>query len=212
MTEQELQAKKEQIRAKRHEYYLRNREYIIQKSREYYQACGEEIREKMRVRMRETWPQRKPGRKKYYMEHRERITARGRKYYAENREKMLEYNKAYINENHEEILTKQRARAAVRKNGYKMCPAFLFLNNLRLRHIEVFTTKFKPNTDLTHKAVKGCAALQTGDYTMCPICSDCTMSDKKMSAVCPMPHVFEFENAVSGIRQYAADIVMKHQK
>ena len=91
--------------------------------------------------MRETWPQRKPGRRQYYLDNIEHFKQRGRKYYAENREKALEYNRAYINENHEEILAKQRARAAVRKNGYKMCPAFLFLNNLRLRHIEVFTTK-----------------------------------------------------------------------
>ena len=212
MTEQELQAKKERIRAQRHEYYLRNRERIIQKNREYYQACGDEIREKMRARMRKTWPQRKAGRRQYYLDNIEHLKQRGRQYYQDNQEKMLEYNRAYFYEHHDEILEKQRSRAAVRKNGYKMCPAFKFLNKLRLQHMDVFTTKFKPNTDLTHKAVKGCAALQTGDYTMCPICSDCTMSGKKMSAVCPMPHVFEFENAVSGIRQYAADIVMKNQK
>lgn len=203
---------RERIKAQRHEYYLKNREAIIKRNREYEERMGPEYKEKRRSRHREQWPQRSEAHKEYYREHKETYQERSRKYYHEHRDKLALINEEYRQKHHDEIIAKQRQRSAVRKTAKNMCPAFRFLEHLRLKHSEVYVTKYKPTSDLAHKAGKTCIAIQNGDYTLCPICKDCTKSEKQMKCECPMPNVFDFDGAVSAIRAYAADISLTHQK
>ena len=65
-------------RDREREYYLRNREQVLQR------------------------------RKAYYKENRERITKRQRSYYEKNREKIREKSRAHYRENRERVLAQQR--------------------------------------------------------------------------------------------------------
>lgn len=211
--QREYRAKnRERIKAQRHEYYLRNREEIIRKNREYVLAHSEEVLEKMRERARQNWPKRSEKRKLYYQENIEKFHAKGRAYYQKNKDKLSAYNDAYRLEHRDEIVAKQRERKANRDIAKQMCPAFKFLEHMRVKHKEEYLAKYKPGSDLAHKARKTCVALQNGDYTMCPICNDCAMSSNQMEKVCPMPRVFEFENAAREIRVYVADIMLDRKK
>ncbi len=215
MTKQERdtqyrEANKERIRIQRHEYYMRNREQIIQKNREYFLTRADEIREKMRERARKKWLERSAKHKQWYQEHKEEINARNRQRYHDNKEEYNLQARVYREKNCDIIAQKREYARMERIHARRMCPAFQFVDKVRLANIELYTTKYKPQSNLAH--IAKCAAIQCGDYTQCPICNDCAMSGKQMAQACPMPHVFEFENAITEIREHAADIVMAHQK
>ena len=194
------------------ERYARNREAWKQAAHEYYMRNIDVLREKARVRARENYDKYEDTRKAYYEANKDKRQTQSRLYYQENKEKMKDYAVAYRKENHER-LQNMRAQANVElHNARKMCPAFRFVDKIRLANIELYKTKYRPCSNLAHKAAKQCAAIVAGDYTLCPICNDCTMSEKQMRCVCPMPSVFEFDGAVSAIRAHAADIVMTNQK
>lgn len=197
---------KEKIRAQRHEYYLRKRDEIIQKNREYAAAHADEVR----ARARKNWSKRSDAHKQWYQENKEELNARNLKRYYDNKEQYSLYARQYREKNREAIAEKREYARVARVNARRMCPAFQFVDKIRLANIELYVTKYKPQSNLAH--VAKCNAIQSGDYTRCPICKDCTMSEKQMARACPMPHVFEFENAVSEIRLRAADIVMAYQK
>lgn len=201
---------KERIRAQRHEYYMRNREQIIQKNREYFLSRGDEIREKMRERARKNWSKRSAAHKQWYQENKEQISARNRQRYHDNKEEYNLQARIYREKNREIIAEKREVARMARVAARKMCPAFQFVDKIRLANKELYVTKYRPESNLAHRAK--CPAIVAGDYSMCPICKDCSMSGKQMEKLCPMPHVFEFENAVAAIREYAADIVMANQK
>ena len=199
---------KERIRARKHEYYLKNCETIKQKSREHYHRNAD----KRRAQMRQRWHEHPDEYKQWYQENRERVCQRNKERYHKNKEMCLATTKKWIQEHHEEIAQKRHQARIENRIARDICPAFKFLNNIRLNNIELFTTKFKVHTNLGHMAAKKCLAIQQNDYTLCPIYNDCTISATRMRCVCPMPHAFEFENAVSEIRKHAAEMVLANQK
>ena len=194
------------------ERYARNREAWKQSVREYYERNKETLREKGRVRARENYDKYAETRKEYYLANKDKRLERSRAYYLEHKEEMAAYAIAYREENYDKIQAQRAQAKAEVHNARKMCPAFRFVDGIRLADKALYTTKYRPNSNLAHKAAKQCPAIVSGDYTQCPICNDCSQSGKEMACKCPMPHVFEFKNAVYEIRSHAADIVMSNQK
>lgn len=194
------------------ERYAKNREARKQAAREYYARNADTLREKNRRRAHENYEKYKEKIQEYCLKNKEKRYARHRAYYQEHKEKLNEQVRQYHAEHREEILA-QRAQAKTElRNARIMCPAFKFVDRIRLKAPELYTTKYRIYTNLAHKAAKKCAAIVAGDYSLCPICCDCSMTESQMKKACPMPHVFEFENAVATIREHAADIVMANQK
>ena len=193
-------------RQRARERYAKNREARKQAAREYYARNVDTLREKNRMRARESREKYKDKIQEYCLKNKDRINARCRAYYHEHKESF----KQYYDEHRDELRAQSIQAKLERKNARVMCPAFKFVDKIRLKNIELYTTKYKPNSNLAHRAK--CPAIIAGDYSLCPICKDCSMSGKQMACKCPMPHVFEFENAVATIREHAADIVMANQK
>ena len=193
-------------RQRARERYAKNCEARKQAAREYYARNVDTLREKNRMRARESREKYKDRIQEYCLKNKDRINARCRAYYHEHKESF----KQYYAEHRDELRAQSIQAKLERKNARVMCPAFKFVDKIRLKNIELYTTKYKPNSNLAHRAK--CPAIIAGDYSMCPICKDCSMSGKQMACKCPMPHVFEFENAVSEIRINAADIVIANQK
>ncbi len=193
-------------RQRARERYAKNREARQQAAREYYARNVDTLREKNRMHARESREKYKDRIQEYCLKNKDRINARCRAYYHEHKESF----KQYYTEHRDELRAQSIQAKQERKNARVMCPAFKFVDKIRLKNIELYTTKYKPNANLAHRAK--CPAIIAGDYSMCPICKDCSMSGKQMACKCPMPHVFEFENAAATIREHAADIVMANQK
>ena len=190
------------------ERYARDREARKQAVREYYERNKETLREKRR----KNHAKYAKKRKEYYEAHKEKKLERSRAYYYEHKEEMAAYAASYREEHRERLTTMRHQAKSELYNARNMCPAFKFVDKIRLANIELYTTKYRPGSNLAHKAAKQCPAIISGDYTQCPICKDCSQSGTEMARKCPMPHVFEFENAVSEIRSHAADIVLSNQK
>ena len=188
------------------ERYAKNREARQQAAREYYARNVDSLREKNRIRAREGRKKYKDRIQEYCLKNKDRINARCRAYYYDHKEAFQQY----YTEHRDELRAQSIQAKLERKNARVMCPAFKFVDKIRLKNIQLYTTKYKPNSNLAHR-VK-CPAIIAGDYGMCPICCDCSMTESQMKKACPMPHVFEFENAVVTIREHAADIVMANQK
>lgn len=199
---------RERISAQRKDYYQRNKDAIKQRVKDYYERTFEERAEGNRERQRQNWQKRKPKRQAYYQENIERFHERGRQYYQENRDKLNSASKQYHSEHRDELVAKQHERQAHRLVARQICPAFRFLNKLRLADITLYTTQYKPNSDLVNKAYPHCRALKTGDWTKCPAFKATPSAIKK----CPMPKVFEFANAVEEIKQHAFDIMVEQVK
>ena len=183
------------------ERYAKNREARQQAAREYYARNVDTLREKNRMRARES-------REKY----KEKRSAKSREYYLTHKEELSARIKEYHIAHQDEIKAKKAQAKTEMLNARVMCPAFKFVDKIRLADPALYTTKYRINSNLPHKAAKKCAAIVAGDYSMCPICCDCSMMETQMKKACPMPHVFEFENAVATIREHAANIVMANQK
>lgn len=193
-------------RQRARERYAKNREVRQQAAREYYARNVDTLREKNRMRARESREKYKDRIQEYCLKNKDRINARCRAYYHEHKESF----KQYYTEHRDELRAQSIQAKLERKNARVMCPAFKFVDKIRLKNIELYTTKYKPNANLAHRAK--CPAIIAGDYSVCPICCDCSMTETQMKKACPMSHVFEFENAVATIREHAADIVIAHQK
>ena len=193
-------------RQRARERYAKNREVRQQAAREYYARNVDTLREKNRMRARESREKYKDRIQEYCLKNKDRINARCRAYYHEHKESF----KQYYTEHRDELRAQSIQAKLERKNARVMCPAFKFIDEIRLKNIDLYTTKYRPNSNLAHRAK--CPAIIAGDYSLCPICKDCSVSGKQMERLCSMPHVFEFENAVATIRERAADIVMANQK
>lgn len=76
-----------------HQWYLKNKERILQQCKEKYEANKEKILEQ---------------RKKTYNENKEIILKRNKKYRKDNKDKLSEYNKEYRINNKEELLEKKK--------------------------------------------------------------------------------------------------------
>lgn len=195
-------------RQRARERYAKNREARQQAAREYYAHNVDTLREKNRMRARESREKYKDKIQEYRLKNKDRINARCRAYYHEHKESF----KQYYTEHRDELRAQSIQAKLERKNACVMCPAFKFVDKIRLADPALYTTKYRINSNLPHKAAKKCAAIVAGDYSMCPICCDCSMTETQMKKACPMPHVFEFENAAATIREHAANIVMANQK
>lgn len=194
------------------ERYAKNREKRQQQAREYYALNAEKLREKQRVYARENRAKYRERERKYYLKRKEDVAARSRAYYMEHKEELNARIKQYHIEHYEELYAKRIQAKTELHNARQMCPAFKFIDKIRLVNPELYTTKYRIGSNLAHKAAKRCAAIVAGDYTLCPICNNCTISGTEMKSKCPMPSAFEFDGAISTIREHAADIVMANQK
>lgn len=194
------------------ERYQRDREKRLNYAHEYYARNADTLREKHRIRAYESREKYKERIQAYLEKNKEKRSAKSREYYLTHKEELSARIKDYHIAHQDEIKAKKAQAKTEMLNARQMCPAFKFVDKIRLADPALYTTKYRINSNLPHKAAKKCAAIVAGDYSLCPICCDCAMTETQMEKVCPMPHVFEFENAVTTIREHAADIVMANQK
>lgn len=194
------------------ERYYREREKRQEYARKHYEEHKENLREKNRVRARKNHPKYKERIQKYLEASKDRRRATGRAYYEEHKEEIAAYHQVYRTEHAEELRAKRSQAKTELDNAHKMCPAFMFLDKIRVTNTELYLTKYRPNSNLAHKAAKSCFAIQCGDWSQCPINVRSVVAPQKMACSCPMPHVFEFENAVAEIRKLAKEISKTHQK
>ncbi len=194
------------------ERYQRQREERLKYAHEYYMKNIDEMREKNRVRAHESRDKYKARIQAYLEKNKETRNAKCRAYYHEHKDRLAARVKEYHIEHHDEIALKRAQAKAELRNARQMCPAFKFVDKIRLANPELYMTKYRIGSNLAHKAAKTCVAIVAGDYTLCPICNDCAMSSNQMEKVCPMPRVFEFENAACEIRVYVADIMLGRTK
>ena len=149
------------------ERYAKNREARKQATRDYYARNVDKLREKNRIRARENREKYKDKIQEYCLKNKDKINARTRAYYYDHKEVYQQY----YTEHRDELLA-QRAQAKLeRRNARVMCPAFKFIDEIRLKNIDLYTTKYRPNSNLAHRAK--CPAIIAGDYSLCPICKDC---------------------------------------
>lgn len=87
----------------KHNWYLKNREKVLQDHKQYQQEHKEEINEKN---------------KRYYWKHREQALNYWKSYAANNKEKIREKNRKYREEHKEELTAKRRDRTRI-KYGLK---------------------------------------------------------------------------------------------
>lgn len=194
------------------ERYQREREKRLNYAHEYYARNADTLREKHRIRAYESREKYKERIQAYIEKNKEKRSAKCREYYLAHKEELSARIKEYHIAHQDEIKAQKAKAKAEMLNARQMCPAFKFVDKIRLAAPALYTTKYRINSNLPHKAAKKCAAIVSGDYTLCPICTDCTISAEQMKCACPMPSVFEFDGAVSTIRAHAADIVMANQK
>lgn len=211
-----LTAEQLKARERYHQYYDKHRKEINERRRQRYAENPEKYKERARnyyagldlVQKKEYHESRKETRDAWQKRNRTSICEKVKGYYKLNRKKRLEYGSQYY-EAHADELAKNRRKKVVAR---KMCPAFRFTEYLRLEENARFVTIYRPNTNLAHKASKVCAAIQYGDYSLCPICNNTRIASGKMGAACPMPNVFEFEDAIAEIRKFAKQIVAENQR
>lgn len=197
--------KREYIQARKRQYYVAHADAYKERAKRYYHSLTAEQRT-------ELGRARKPSRKAWRDRNREHLADKRQQYYVENKERLKTVVRRYYKE-HVEILTEKRAVAHTEKvNARQMCPAFRFVEYLRLKDNARFVVVYKPHTNLAHLSAKTCAAIQQADYKLCPICRNVRIGGDKMVAVCAMPRVFEFDDAVQQIRKFAKQIVAEHKK
>ncbi len=197
--------KREQIQARKRQYYVAHADAYKERAKRYYHSLTAE--QKM-----DLGRARKPSRKAWRERNREHLADKRQQYYAENKERLKTVVRRYYKE-HVEILTEKRAVAHTEKvSARQMCPAFRFVEYLRLKNNARFVVVYKPHTNLAHLAAKTCTAIQQADYKLCPICRNVRIGGDKMVAACPLPRVFEFDDAVQQIRKFAKQIVAENKR
>lgn len=195
----------EEIRARKRQHYAENAEACKARSRRYYAGLSPEQKKayaKAKRASAQAWVDRNI----------DKVRDTRRRYYLGNRTKKLEYAAKYIEEHADELCAKSANARRKKTDARKMCPAFMFTEYLRLKENARFVAVYLPHTNLAHKAAKTCVAIQQADYSLCPICRNVRIAKDKMVATCPMPHVFEFDDAVQQIRKFAKQIVAEKQK
>ena len=195
----------DEISERRKARYAKNPEKYKKRSKAYYDALTPEQKRVRAIGKRDSA-------KAWIDRNRERVLATAKKYYQENREHKLEYGAKYAQEHAEEIRAHQAVCRREKQRAGQMCPAFMFTEYLRLKENARFVMVYKPKTNLAHLAAKTCGAIKSGDFHMCPICRTPRMHNATMKSACPMPHVFEFEDAVAQIRKFAKQIVTENKR
>ena len=199
------QKNRDDIRERKRKYYLENKEACKARSKRYYDGLTPQQK-------KERANAKKASCKAWRDKNRDQLADKRRRYYAAHAEQLNDYAKRYYEQNATEMLAKQFAARAEKITARRMCPAFMFTEYLRLKEKARFVAVYKPKTNLAHLAAKTCGAIQNSDYSLCPICSNPRIARDKMMATCPMPHVFEFDDAIAQIRKFAKQIVAEKQK
>ncbi|MBQ2859233.1 MAG: hypothetical protein IJE82_02625 [Alphaproteobacteria bacterium] len=197
--------KREQIRARKRQYYVAHADAYKERAKRYYHSLTAE--QKMDLAHA-----RRPSRKAWRERNREHLADKRQQYYAENKERLKTVARQYYEE-HVEVLSEKRAVAHTEKvSARQMCPAFRFVEYLRLKNNARFVVVYKPHTNLAHLAANTCTASQQADDKVCPICRNVRIGGDKMGAACAMPRVFEFDDAVQQIRKFAKQIVAENKR
>jgi hypothetical protein len=100
------------------QYYEDNKDYILQRNREYDKDHAEEISEYKKQYREENKEHISEREKQYRQEHKEERTAYEKQYREEHKEEMAEYQHQYYEENKEEILAYGREHYKNNKEAY----------------------------------------------------------------------------------------------
>ncbi len=178
-----------------HKYYIKNRDKIKAASAAY----AAQNKEKVSARHHE-----------YAIKNKERLGEYQRSYYIKNKDKIKAAAvAAYAGKNkekHLEMMRKNRQRYAEQNaRAREMCPAFMFLLQLRMTDIRLYQTRYKIHDNIVNRAIKKCAALQSGDANLCPLVAG-DMKNDHVRQQCVIPHVFEFTRAVDRITYFAGKL------
>ena len=133
--------------------------------------------------------------KKCYNAKKTQYQQRNRENYQKNKEKYLAAQKVRANE------IKQKAASAK-----KICAAYVFLMNLRKEHREEYLKLYTKQQQPLLGMLKTCAALQSMDINMCPVCNaDC---GHKIEEFCNLKTLI-LPGAIEEIRSIAVKLKQK---
>lgn len=176
------------------EYRKNNAEIVSERKKRAYQKNKEHYNTKSRA---------------YYLENKTELLRKYRDYRQRNRAQILQRQREYTEKHKTEIYQKNSIRGKEytqdRQLAKRICPTFRFLMELKANDCDLFLTKFTKRETIATKAKKKCTALQTGDWTQCPLCTGA-------SSTCPITKAFEFENALAEIQRHANQIASENQK
>ena len=197
---------KEYIQKLKHEHYLKNQERIKQRSREYYAAN----KERVKAHFAETKEHRQKIIHEIYMRNRESYKARNQAYRAAHREEQNQYSKEYYIAHREkqkqyqkEYYAKAKKNKAIAKT---MCAAYLFLSKFKKENKAEYLKTYKKYHDPLHDMFKTCVALQNNDIKLCPFCNgDCKNTIDK----CCNKKILSIPNATIEIQSIANTLKQK---
>lgn len=215
---------KEKIQEQIKKYYLTHRDEILEKQKQWRMQNAEHLKQ-YHANYRKNNPEIVSERKKRsYQKKKEQYIAKSHTYYSENKTDILKKQREYYQRNKVHALQQQREyyekhkaeinqRKALKDKEYtedrqlakQICPTFRFLMELKANNRDLFLTKFTKREAIATKAKKKCAALQTGDWSQCSLCTGAR-------STCPITRAFEFENALVNIRKHANQIISENQK
>lgn len=98
----------EEIKEHSREYYIKNKDSILEKRKQKYNENRDEILEQRKIYNQENKEMISERKKKKYKENRDEILENKKEYYKENRDKILEQKKAYSQENKESISKRRK--------------------------------------------------------------------------------------------------------
>ena len=98
----------EEIKEHSREYYIKNKDSILEKRKQKYNENRDEILEQRKIYNQENKEMISERKKKKYKENRDEILENKKEYYKENRDRILEQKKAYSQENKESISKRRK--------------------------------------------------------------------------------------------------------
>lgn len=197
---------KEYIKNIKREYYLKNREHIKQQSKEYYATNKDRIKAYFAANKEHI----QKIKHKSYIKNREYYQKRNEKYYAANRDKQRQYSKEYYIahcEEQKQYLKKYYEQSKKNKALAKtMCAAYLFLLKFKKENTDEYLKLYKKYHDPLHNMFKTCTALQNENINQCPFYIE--NFDKNPEQYCDKK-ILSIPNAITEIQSIATNLKQK---
>ena len=156
----------------------------------------------------------------YYLAHKEELSpknrARAMLAYENNKEKSRENHKQWLKKN--KLHCKQYSAEYNRKSremtnrAKQICPAFMFLSNVRRKNLQKYTCAYGINERVVLKTAKVCDALRVMDNQICPLVSREISDAIEMENTCPMKGAFIFDESATIIAYFAAALAKNNSK
>lgn len=183
---------KESVNQYRKDYYIKNKDKAIENAK----AWAKQNPDKM-----------KDYRRKYYIKNKERMKQQIYQWRLEHPEKVAEYerDRRVKNPNYFRQKNNERYRIVMEMTecAKQICPAFMFLTNIRMIDAGLYQLAYKPKERVVPKVAKVCDALGTMDAKLCPLVAREITDTREIESTCPMSGAFKIDGAANQIAQIA---------